>query len=450
MKTLPRSDSFVRREADAATQDVASARGWAADRPAHAYDALVLDGSRRQALAIVRSLGRRGRRVAIAGESRGHCPAAASRWCRGYVSLAASGKEFPPPLAMVEGALAAHPTDVVIAVADGTIAWMRAHRARLARHARLAIADEGALSIAVDKELTLRAAERLGIRVPRSVRVETAAEAATAVREIGLPAVLKPVESWVNHQGGGVRVASRLVTTEAEARREMSALEGLGSAALVQRLLTGRNESVSLFRSGGEIRARFAQWAKRTEPPLGGTDVLYQSIPVPEDTGRQAERLVAAIGLDGYAHVEFRRDEDGTPYLMEINPRLAASVALAVRCGVDFPWLLYQWTCGERVDVVPGYRGGVWMRYLAGDMRATSDLLLERGRPGTGSGQVTRWRVLRDFAAAFWLTTRDDYLDWRDPAPALRASADFVRSSCSPSTLRRLRDKAIHGRSRDV
>ncbi len=35
-------------------------------------------------------------------------------------------------------------------------------------------------------------------------------------------------------------------------------------------------------------------------------------------------------------------DADGTPRIMEMNPRFWGSLALALRAGVDFPWLLYQ------------------------------------------------------------------------------------------------------------
>jgi len=42
----------------------------------------------------------------------------------------------------------------------------------------------------------------------------------------------------------------------------------------------------------GKMYARFAQWAKRTDPPLGGTIVVRQSIAMPQDVGEQGERLV--------------------------------------------------------------------------------------------------------------------------------------------------------------
>jgi predicted ATP-grasp superfamily ATP-dependent carboligase len=177
-----------------------------------------------------------------------------------------------------------------------------------------------------------------------------------------------------------------------------------------------------LLYAEGRVLARFAQWAKRTEPPLGGTSVVRQSIAMPADIGAQAERLVRAMELEGYSEVEFRRDDDGTPYLMEINPRLSASVEVAVRAGVDFPWLLYRWARGEQIDEVPGYRVGVWMRYLAGDIRTTVMALVQHGRLGIPAPS----QVIRDFCADFFLPAAYDYLDWQDPLPACAASAAML------------------------
>src|SRR2546428_11180085 len=115
---------------------------------------------------------------------------------------------------------------------------------------------------------------------------------------------------------------------------------------------------------------------------LGGESVLRQSIAVPPDIGEHAELLVREIDLEGYSEVEFRRDSAGVPHLMEINPRLSASVEIAVRSGVDFPYLLYRWATEEPIDKVASYRIGGWMRYLSGDLMATVAALQQRSRPG--------------------------------------------------------------------
>ena len=213
------------------------------------------------------------------------------------------------------------------------------------------------------------------------------------------------------------------MTTPDEARRAVEELTSLGGTTLFQQLLSGRREAVNFLYANGQMHARFAQWAKRTDPPLGGSSVLRQSIAIPADIGEQAERLVREIELEGYSEVEFRRDSAGIPYLMEINPRLSASVELAVRAGVDFPYLLYQWASGERMNVVKSYRVGGWMRYLGGDVATTVAAVQQRGRPGV----TPPVRAILGFCASFFVPMRYDYLDWKDPLPAWTATADFAR-----------------------
>jgi predicted ATP-grasp superfamily ATP-dependent carboligase len=324
--------------------------------------------------------------------------------------------------AMLEELLDRTGAGVVVSSHDGTIALLRAHRARLEQRVRLALADERALSIAVNKERTLEAARRLGLHVPREVVVRAVEDVPMALSEIGLPAVVKPSESWVSDGREGTWFGPQLVVNSDEARHAVEAVTRFGDAALFQQFLTGRRDAVSFLYANGEVYARFAQWAKRTRPPLGGQSVVRQSIAIPPDIGRQAESLVRDINLEGYSEVEFRRDYAGVPYLMEINPRLSASVEVAVRAGVDFPYLLYQWTSGGPIDKVSRYRVGGWMRHLGGDIERLITALGERGRPGI----TPPVRTVLDFGLSFFKPMRYDYLDWNDPLPAVRATTDFT------------------------
>ncbi len=387
------------------------------------FDALVLNASLRQSLVTVRSLGRRGLRVAAAGTER-TLPALASRWC---------GRRFvygPPPdeasgayLGKLREWLDETGARTLIPSHDGTIALLREHRSELEPRVRLALASEPALAVAINKERTQAWAKHLGIPVPREVVVRTLADLPAALKEIGLPAVVKPSESWLGSGPEAVRMAPVLVVTAAEARRAVEHITRFDQAVLFQQLLTGRREAVSFLYSNGQMYARFAQWAVRTYPPLGGASVLRQSIAIPRDTGRYAEALVRDLDLEGYSEVEFRRDADGTPYLMEINPRLSASVEVAVRAGVDFPYLLYQWASGAPIAQQNGYHIGGWMRYLGGDLETTVDCLQQRGRPGIARPVKT----IVDFGVTFLKPMGYDYLDWQDPLPAVKATSVFIR-----------------------
>jgi hypothetical protein len=56
--------------------------------------------------------------------------------------------------------------------------------------------------------------------------------------------------------------------------------------------------------------------------------------------------------------------ETGEALFLEINPRFWASVRLAVSCGVDFPFLLYQVARGRPVIPVHEYAVGQRCRWL--------------------------------------------------------------------------------------
>jgi predicted ATP-grasp superfamily ATP-dependent carboligase len=387
-------------------------------------DVLVLNAAARQSLMTARSLGKRGLRIAVALDTSESfaVPAFSSRWCHHKIT-------FPDPtetkeqLLYLQQVLATNQARVVIPTSDSNVALLRQYREQVEPRAGLAIAKEAALAIAVSKEQTLEVARQLKLRVPRGVVLHHVSEVQEALQEIGLPAVVKPEESWIENGEQGIRVACQLVTTLDEARSAVEELTRFGGKVLFQQFLTGKREAVSFLYANGQIYASFAQWAKRTNPPLGGMSVLRQSIAIPVDIGTYAERLVREIELEGYSEVEFRRDSAGYPYLMEINPRLSASVEIAVRAGVDFPHLLYQWASGDPIDKVEGYRTGLWMRYLGGDISTTLASFFQRGRPGVSSPA----RAIFDFCTTFFLPTRYDYLDWHDPLPAWRAAVGFPR-----------------------
>jgi predicted ATP-grasp superfamily ATP-dependent carboligase len=344
-----------------------------------------------------------------------------SRWCQQAFVCPTDGKA-ETYLAALEQVLEQTNAGVLISSSNATVELIRQHREKLEKRVRIALSKDPALGIALHKELTLEVAREQGLRIPRAVTVKSESEVLAALHEIGLPAVIKPVESWVWREQAVIGLASKLVVTAQEALHAVADMTQYGTTVLCQQFLSGRREAMHLFYAHDQFYASFAQWAKRTAPPLGGTSVLRQSIAIPEDIGYQAKCLIRAINLEGYSEVEFRRDSAGIPYLMEINPRLSASVEIAVRAGVDFPYLLYQWANGDQIPQVKSYRVGEWMRYLRGDLATTFVALLQHGRPGV----TPPFQALLDCGASFLVPMRYDYFDWKDPLPALKASLDFT------------------------
>jgi predicted ATP-grasp superfamily ATP-dependent carboligase len=389
------------------------------------FDVLVLDARLRQSLATVRSLGSRGLRVAAVGSSP-RLPTFSSRWCqRAFISPVDEGAEAY--IRYLEQLLDQISARVLITASDATLALVRRYRERLEQRIRIALAREPALGIAVNKERTLEVARQLGLRVPKGVNVKAVSEIAEAIREIGFPAVVKPAESWAWNEQHGMRPVAKLVRSPGEALLIAEELERLGVTMIFQQLISGRRESVSLFYAHGQTHACYAQRHARI---VGGESALRESIAVPADIGGQAERLVREIDLEGCAEVEFRRDDAGNPYLMEINPRLWASAELAIRSGVDFPYLLYQWATGEKIDMVKSYHVGGRLRNLKGDILHVATSLSTSRQQGIPEKEVTPPpRAILDFCLSFFIPMGYDCLDWEDPLPVLRVVVGFAHDA---------------------
>jgi predicted ATP-grasp superfamily ATP-dependent carboligase len=254
---------------------------------------------------------------------------------------------------------------------------------------------------------------------------------------------MKPVSSWVESGAGASRLTCVLALEAADVVCALDEFRRAGGVAIAQEWLPGAREAVSLFRAEGRIWARFTQVAHRMSPPLGGASVVRESIRPRPDLDEASEQLVTACDLDGYSEIEFRRDAEGVPRLMEINPRLSASVEIAVRAGVDFPLLLYRWAAGEQLRASTGYRTGLRMRWLGGDVEWLRATLRGQGRPDVDPAA----RALARFVADTVRPMSYDYMSLDDLRPALAASASWLRTA-RRSTLRHLRNGNLR-RSRE-
>ena len=146
---------------------------------------------------------------------------------------------------------------------------------------------------------------------------------------------------------GHKRLVSSLFTTRAGALQAITEMLDAGTPALVQEWLPGSREAVSFINADGRFWARFAQRAERMYPPLGGSSVLRVSIPLLLDVNTAGSGSSPSLTWRDIPRSSFVATKQGNAVLMEINPRLSASVEVAVRAGMPFSRLLYAWAAGE-------------------------------------------------------------------------------------------------------
>jgi predicted ATP-grasp superfamily ATP-dependent carboligase len=383
------------------------------------YDILILDGTYKQSLTAARSLGQAGLRVALGESTSQYDPdRGVASWRSRYCARPVALPDYNSDQAAYADAIVAfvrdHRIKVVLPTGDASIVLLAPHRQRFTDlGCTLAVASDTAFEIANDKVRTLEIADKLGIAYPTSIPVTGAADLPAAAAEFGYPFVLKPTISWTGESQD--RVSPIEVVNEAEALAATTRYLATGCEVLAQQWLPGRREGVTLLLVDGEVLGMCGAVAHRTVPPLGGVSVMRESIVVPEDILDASVNLARTIGLEGPCEVEWRRDAEGRPLLMEINARLAGTLENANRSGVDFPLLVWQWATGQPVAPVLTYRPGVRTRYLNGEVEWLQANLRHPGRPDTMPALRAIWTFLSEFAR----TRHYDYLDRGDVWPAL-------------------------------
>jgi len=386
------------------------------------HKVLVLDANQRSALAIIRSLGRRGLNV-IAADHRPHPIGAASRY-------AAASVRYPDP-ATSPGAFARDifttaerlDIDIIIPTTDLTT-MVLASQPDLCNSVYLATPRADSYEALTDKGRLFQLAASLDIPAPQTRLALTAAAVVSAARDFGFPVVLKPARSRYLKGDRVVSTSVEIVRGPDQLLEVLRGLSWLGDIpCLVQQFVPGHGAGVfALYGPSGPV-AWFAHRRIREKPPSGGVSVLSESVPVDPVLQSAAAKLLSAANWTGVAMVEFRVSADGTPYLMEVNGRFWGSLQLAIDCGVDFPWLLYRVSQNAPVLQPQSYAIGRRLRWLLGDFDSLVSELKQ-----TSLSLRHKARSLAAFARSFADgRCRQEILRLDDPIPALAESRQWIQ-----------------------
>jgi predicted ATP-grasp superfamily ATP-dependent carboligase len=354
---------------------------------------LVLDGQTVQALAAVRSLGRAGHPVLIAS----HRPrplAAWSRFSRASYRLTA---ETPLAFSSLRAWAATRGVRVVLPLTERACLLCNLEReAWEASGMTLGCAPQDLLAQAFDKMRTVEAARACNVSTPPTRVPASRAEARAIAAELGFPCVVKSrfSNAWdgqrfVADPGPGYARSMNELDAAVEARRQGQ------NWPIIQGFVPGRGKGIFTLCDHGRPIAWFAHERLRDVRPSGSGSSLRRSAPLDERLRLPAERLLAHLRWHGPAMVEFRDDGEHEPYLIEVNGRFWGSLQLAVAAGADFPRWWIDLLLGHPEPRETGYRPGVTVRWLWGDVKRF--LYILKGPPSGFPGRYpSRWQGLRE------------------------------------------------------
>jgi len=379
---------------------------------------LITDGNERATLAAARSLVQSGHAVSVAGPTRVSL-AGVSRGVRPCV-VASDPLADPAAYAAELGDLARREgAGVLLPMTDPSLEAVLEHRGVLPEGLLVPSPDLATYRAASDKAQIFALAGECGFAVPETRFIET--PTAVAIPEAGFfPAVVKPHRSVVSDGRIRRKVEVTPVADADACRRALADLPAAAFPVLLQRHVSGVGEGFFALRWGGRTVALFAHRRLREKPPAGGVSVYRESIAPDQALVGPGLRLLDRLDWQGVAMVECRREEaTGRQVIMEVNGRFWGSLQLAIDAGVDFPSLLVRCAAGDVLPEGRAYRVGVRSRWFWGDV----DHLYLRFKRGTGS----RLRALLDFLRVRPGRDRNEVWRWRDPAPFLIETLQWLR-----------------------
>jgi carbamoyl-phosphate synthase large subunit len=198
--------------------------------------------------------------------------------------------------------------------------------------ASVLVGSSEALRLCLDKWLLMQRCEGL-VPIPRSAPYDLDFD----VADWELPILAKP------RQGSGSR-GVRVI----EAPGDLDGVERDGSL-LIQAHLPGTEYSLdTMLGADGEVRAVVPRARLKVDSGIAITSRTVHD-PELERIGGDAAR---AVGLTGVANVQVKDDPEGTPRLIEINPRFPGTMPLTIASGVDMPVLLVREALGT--PLAPG------------------------------------------------------------------------------------------------
>jgi predicted ATP-grasp superfamily ATP-dependent carboligase len=314
------------------------------------------------ALGVIQSLGRRG--VPVIGLYQDESEAGRfSRYLTEAHHAPHPDREEQDFVAFLKGLAPRFGGGVVMPCADGSLGALARHKAELSRYFRVACPEAETARAVLEKSLTVQAAEKVGVPAPRTLLLESDAQAEREGQRVLYPCLVKPVTGHEYARRFHKKMV--LAANAAELTAAWREADAAGYAMMLQEYIPGpdgNGVNYNAYFWEGKPLAEFTAVKIRGAPPKIGSPrvVRSQHVPAVLEPGR---RLLESLGYSGFACTEFKCDARDERYkLMEINGRHNMSSKLAAHCGMDFPWLEYRHRAtGELPEGGPYVEGMYWI-----------------------------------------------------------------------------------------
>jgi len=319
---------------------------------------LLLDGDTVQVLAIARSLKKNHYKVSAFCENKLSF-GWSSRFIDNKVLCPNIMKETEKYLDFLENYLSKNKYDVLIPLFDDTAEIMSKNKQRFQKYVNVAIPDFEVFIYAHDKNKTLEIAKKIGIPHPKTICLQKNS-LEIAANYCGFPSLIKP------NVGAGARGIVQVNTLEELQQVYPKHLEEFGPSTLQQFIeQTDYQYKCQIYRDkNGVVKATTVQKKYRYFPITGGSTSCSEIVDVPEIVD-YSKKILNEINWIGFADFDYICDPTDKQYkIIEINPRIPASIRSSINSNVDYAELIVRDAMGEKTDKYNSTTG-IILRYMS-------------------------------------------------------------------------------------
>ncbi|MFB0526575.1 MAG: ATP-grasp domain-containing protein [bacterium] len=368
--------------------------------------ALITNGFSPKSLICARSLGKRGIYVIVCDHKR-FAPTFFSKYCREHF-LYPNPEKYPDRfIDAILSFLKRKEVDVILPMNSVETLLICKNKDKLSKYVKVPFVSYEKVILVHDKKNLSEIITNLDIKAPTTYYIKNIQNLFEKMHKISYPAVIKLRRSTGSRGIWYVNSKQELLITYHKVVKNYSLAPK--DYPIIQEYISGVGAGVSMLFDRGKMKAKFSHLRLREYPVSGGPSTLRISIKE-EKMEELAKKLMEAIGWHGIVMVEFKLTKDGTPVLIEVNPRIWGSINEAVASGVDFPFLLYQLAFEREIPEVLEYKIGMRTRFIFNDIRAIFKLLL------SFKGSSIQ---LKDIFPFFTKNLKYDVFSLKDPIPFL-------------------------------
>jgi len=307
---------------------------------------ILLNGENRGALAIVRALGKRGIPVIVGGNKK-VSRACYSKYC---FSRFFYPKNYKKMHKCILSEVKKNKSAVLFPLFSDTVSMVLKKKRIYEEYCKIIpLSNYNKYSVFNDKETQIRQCVDIGCKVPITYFPDKIDK--NLLKKIKYPVLIKP---RIASGGRGIVKANtqeelNCLYRKIKNKKQITAEYDTRKPIIQEFLKSATTFTVYvLFNKGKHIMSlvceNYRHYPIRFGPPIQSISVENKIVQ------KEAINMFTKLEWHDPANVHYITDK-GIPKMIEINPRLWATVESSINAGLDFPYILYKMALGEKYTI---------------------------------------------------------------------------------------------------